>query len=184
MQQAHTLGDFLHPNGEHTLYFTRKLSWYVQVTPFIPLLLDERTQTRRPSELKMLRFTTALHVDMAFAVLNSSLFYWWLTTRSDCRNLNYREIVNLPLDLATMDLEKQETLSKLAGELAQDLLAHAEMRDMRYPQGNLTIQCFYPGKSRGILDQIDDALARHYGLSQVELDFLQNYDGMYRGRKD
>ena len=35
-------------------------------------------------------------------------------------------------------------------------------------------------QSRPIIDEIDRALARHYGLSDEELDFIINYDVKYR----
>lgn len=34
--------------------------------------------------------------------------------------------------------------------------------------------------SKQIIDEIDRALARHYGLSDEELDFIINYDVKYR----
>lgn len=34
--------------------------------------------------------------------------------------------------------------------------------------------------SKPIIDEIDRALARHYGLSDEELDFIINYDVKYR----
>jgi hypothetical protein len=35
-------------------------------------------------------------------------------------------------------------------------------------------------KSKPIFDEIDAVLARHYGFSQEELDFIVNYDVKYR----
>ena len=34
--------------------------------------------------------------------------------------------------------------------------------------------------SKPILDEIDTALAKHYGFSEEELDFIVNYDIKYR----
>ncbi len=39
---------------------------------------------------------------------------------------------------------------------------------------------FFPRLSKPIIDEIDRALARHYGLSDEELDFIINYDIKYR----
>jgi len=44
----------------------------------------------------------------------------------------------------------------------------------------MRIQCTYPKLSKPIIDEIDRALARHYGLSDEELDFIINYDIKYR----
>ena len=37
-----------------------------------------------------------------------------------------------------------------------------------------------PHLSKPIIDEIDHLLARHYGLSNEELDFIINYDVKYR----
>ena len=41
---------------------------------------------------------------------------------------------------------------------------------------------FYASKS--IIDEIDSVLARHYGLTADELDFIVNYDIKYRMGRD
>lgn len=179
--QAHCLGHYQHQAGQHAIYFTRKLSWFVQITPFIPLILDEQGQTRAPSELKTLRFTSPIHAQIAFAALNSNLFYWLIITCSDCRNLNSREVLGMPLDLASIAPHLQQELCQLSSGLSKDLQANSEMKDMVFQnKGRLTIQCMYPARSKHLIDEIDRVLARHYGLSDEELDFLLYYDAKYR----
>lgn len=179
--QTGTLGHSLQPEGAHLVYYTRKLSWYVQVTPFIPLILDTRGQQRAPSELKTLRFASQAHAQLAMAALNSTLFYWLITTGSDCRNLNLREVAGLPLDLARIQPELQQQLCQLSEHLGAALLRQAQMRVMRYQDGSsLTVQCLYPVRAREFIDEIDRLLARHYGLSEEEEDFLLHYDEIYR----
>jgi len=180
-RQAHTLGAYLSPAGAYPIYYTRKLSWFVQVTPFIPLILDSQGQARAPSELKTLRFSSPVHAQIALAALNSTLFYWLITTRSDCRNLNRREVAGFPLDLASICRMLQQQLCQLSERLGRDLRDQARMRGMRYRDGNnLTIQCIYPARSKGLIDEIDRVLAQHYRLSEEELDFLLHYDEIYR----
>lgn len=180
-RQAQQLGAFLDPRGEYAVYFTRKLSWFVQVTPFVPLILDEQGQTRMPSELKTLRFTSPIYAHIAFAALNSNLFYWLITTSSDCRNLNAREVLGLPLDLASMSPTLQQELCQLAKQLEQDLQAHAEMKAMTFRgKGSLIIQCMHPAHSKPLIDEVDRVLAQHYGFHEQELDFLLHYDSKYR----
>jgi hypothetical protein len=179
--QAHALRHSLSPTGAYPVYYTRKLSWFVQVTPFIPLILDEQGHTRAPSELKMLRFASPLHAQVAFVALNSTLFYWLITTGSDCRNLNMREVGGLPLDLASIQPALARELCQLSSKLENDLRAHASMKTMLFRgQGKLTIQCLYPARSKPLLDEADRLLAQHYGFSEEELDFLLHYDEKYR----
>ena len=42
------------------------------------------------------------------------------------------------------------------------------------------MQCIFPKLSKPIIDEIDWVLARHYGFSEEELDFIINYDIKYR----
>ena len=72
-------------------------------------------------------------------------------------------------------------LEKLAQFLTDELLVHSEMRRMSFNDiGELTIQCIYPGKSKPIIDEIDRVLAQHYGFTDEELDFIINFDILYR----
>ena len=43
---------------------------------------------------------------------------------------------------------------------------------------------FRPSLSKPIIDQIDRALAQHYGFTDEELDFIINYDIKYRMGRD
>jgi len=175
------LGYYLCKKGTHKVFFTRKLSWFVQVTPFIPRIIDEQGSIRKPSELKTLFFSSRDIADIAFVALNSNLFYWFLTTGSDCRNLNMREVLGLPLNIDEMPLTIRKDLRKLADLLSEELQVHSEMRRMSFKDtGMLTIQCIFPGKSKTIIDEIDRVLAQHYGFTDEELDFIINYDLKYR----
>ncbi|MFO0899247.1 MAG: hypothetical protein U0836_17625 [Pirellulales bacterium] len=46
--------------------------------------------------------------------------------------------------------------------------------------GTLHIQCTYPRQSKAAIDDIDSTLARHYGFTDEELDFIINYDIKFR----
>ncbi len=41
-------------------------------------------------------------------------------------------------------------------------------------------QEFYPSRSKAVIDRIDRALAKHYGFTDEDLDFIINYDIKYR----
>jgi Eco57I restriction-modification methylase len=179
--QSQWLGNYRYKTGKHRLYLTRKLSWFVQVTPFIPKITNEQGRIRNPSELKTLLFSSSEHADIAFVALNSNLFYWFITTGSDCRNLNMREVLGLPVNIDEMPIAIRQDLRKLSTQLAEDLQAHSEMKRMSFKDtGTLTIQCLFPGKSKPIIDEIDRVLAQHYGFTDEELDFIINYDIKYR----
>jgi len=119
------------------------------------------------------------------AVLNSGLFFWFFIAFSDCRNVNLREIVRFPIDLLSMKAELQTTLSQLAHTLLQDLKRNSvfqERVDKR--AGTMRIESFQPRLSKPIIDEIDRVLAKHYGFTDEELDFILNYDIKYRMGRD
>ncbi len=46
------------------------------------------------------------------------------------------------------------------------------------------LQEFYPSYSKPVMDDIDRVLAKHYGFTEEELDFIINYDIKYRMGRD
>jgi hypothetical protein len=62
-----------------------------------------------------------------------------------------------------------------------DYLQHAVRRECQYKTtGTVIYDEFYPRYSKPIIDEIDRVLARHYGFTDEELDFIINYDIKYR----
>ena len=71
--------------------------------------------------------------------------------------------------------------TSLAKRLVEDLWSHADWRVRTRKDGSQREEVnFHVGMSKAIIDEIDDALAKHYGLSPYELDFIVNYDAKYR----
>lgn len=46
--------------------------------------------------------------------------------------------------------------------------------------GKVVYDEYYPKYSKPIIDKIDELLAKHYGFTEEELDFIINYDIKYR----
>lgn len=55
---------------------------------------------------------------------------------------------------------------------------------MTYSHDTLAVQCIVPKHSKPILDEIDRVLAKYYGFTDEELDFIINYDIKYRMGRD
>jgi hypothetical protein len=124
---------------------------------------------------------TKQHRDVFLALLNSSLFYWFLTVWSDCRNLNRREVYGVPFDLDKAINEIRSRLIELSSKLTADFRKNAKVLEMNYEKwGRMRIECIYPKYSKSIIDEIDSALADHYGFTDEETDFIINYDIKYR----
>jgi methylase of polypeptide subunit release factors len=181
LAQSKTVEHYLRSNGRHKIYYTRKLSGFVQILDFVPLIYDSIGNRREPSELKTLSFESLEHRNAFLALFNSSLFYWWLTIYSDCRNLNNRELRSIKFSTELANPETIRSLNSLAFELMADIKDKSRMLEMSYASGGkLVIQATYPKFSKPILDQIDSTLQEHYNLSDEQLDFIISYDIKYR----
>lgn len=175
------LGHFYVKNGPYEIYYTRKVGYFLQILDFKPRIKDGAGQLRLPSELKVLRFGNGTHAKLALCCLNSNLFYWFFTAFSDCRNVNKREVDAFPVDL---DQLSQDGIAKnlvlMADVLMDELNKHSEDRRMRLSNDVLTIQCVIPKYSKRLINDLDDSLARFFGFTSEELDFIINYDIKYR----
>jgi hypothetical protein len=176
-----TLNHFSSNTGNFQIFYTRKLSWFVQILDFAPRINDAEGRKREPSELKYVSVKSKLELDAFLSTLNSSLFYWFLSVWSDCRNLNKREVLGVPFDFTDARSEELKDLGKLATQLMDNLKNTSKALEMNYKNwGKMKIQCIYPKLSKPIIDQIDQVLAKHYGFTDEELDFIINYDIKYR----
>ncbi len=103
---------------------------------------------------------------------------------SDCRHVNKREVEGFRCDLNRLLQNQQEQVGQLAEKLSASLQKNSEFREMRFKHDRLRVQCIIPKFSKPIIDEIDAVLARHYGFSPEELDFILNYDIKYRLGRD
>ena len=116
------------------------------------------------------------------STLNSSLFYVLYVVHSNCRDLNPSDILSFRVPPRVF--EDQDVL-KLSDQLhtAQQATSRFIVRMQRLT-GQVRIQAFFPAEYKQVVDQIDRILARHYGFTDEELDFIINYDIKYRMGKD
>ena len=182
LTQKRSMEFYTQKSGQHRIYYTPKLSGFVQVLDFIPTIYDGNGDKREPSLLKVVPFGTADDRDMFLALLNSNLFYWLVTIYSDCRNLNKREVYSVPFDAENASTQIVNELQNLVKDLMRDFHHNSKIVKMTYKNlgTTLAIQCIYPKFSKQIIDDIDRVLAKHYGLTDEELDFIINYDIKYR----
>ncbi|MFH0848800.1 MAG: SAM-dependent methyltransferase, partial [archaeon] len=167
---------------EHRIYYrtTGGLYWKV-FTDFPPAF---RLNGKSGSSSRETSFAVATkgHVRPMLAVLSSDLFWWWYTVTSNLRDLNPVDIHSFPVaETAMVD----EQLRALASRYIGDIDRNSTMLVREQKQtGRTETQSFRIQKSKPIIDEIDCVLARHYGLTEQELDFIINYDIKYRMGQD
>jgi hypothetical protein len=111
------------------------------------------------------------------SVLNSNLFYWFYTLISDCWHLGKWHINKfgiLPKSVEKIKYELVNCHDKLIKSYKSNRITRFDARI----NGNLYE--YKISKSKSIIDEIDKVLAKHYGFTEEELDFIINYDIKYR----
>lgn len=164
--------------SEHRVYYrtTGGLYWKV-FTDFAPAF---NLNGRKGHSSRETWFTleNKKHVRPVIAALSSDVFWWWYTVTSNVRDLNPFDILNFPLPESTL---ADPDLQALGMRYLKDLDNNSTMLVREQKQtGTTKTQSFKIQKSKHIIDEIDTILARHYGFTVEELDFILNYDIKYR----
>jgi hypothetical protein len=112
------------------------------------------------------------------ALLSSNTFWWWYTLSSNLRDLNPYDIQKFPVALPVM---QDSQFANLANQYATDMVSNSTMlvREQK-KTGTTQTQSFKIQKSKPLIDEIDVTLAKHYGFTAEELDYIINYDIKYR----
>ena len=160
-------------------YYRRAFGAFMLFYDIKPIMYNEFMEQMDPTEMKTLRFDNK-YKGLVLSVYYSSLFYWFTYTFSDCRNINKPEVEDFIINLRKINETFGDSLSILSKELSDDLQRNSKYLEYNYSSGWRKFQAFYPRISKPIIDKIDKVLAKHYGFTEEELDFIINYDIKYR----
>ena len=154
------------------LYYHNAPRYFLRFTDTPPYFYSDRQGESISVQVKNL--LVANNFAVVAAAYNSSLFYWWFACFSDCRHLLLREIESF--HIPNVDFPEG-----LVNRLFSDYKKNANRKETFYKAtGRVVYDEYYPKLSKPIIDEIDELLAKHYGFTEEELDFIINYDIKYR----
>ena len=177
-RQDFAIGRCLGNRTSCVLYYKNTgIGYFVVVTrqPPVCYINGERTPSSRETTLVLDELGM---VPVVHCVLNSSLFFLVYQQLSNCRDLNPSDIhvFRMPRSLF-----REHALQIFSDELQRSLESNSRFQTRHQRQtGKVRIQTFTPSHSKSVIDEIDLILARHYGFTDEELDFIINYDVKYR----
>ena len=122
-------------------------------------------------------FSDSSTKELALCILNSTLFYWFYQMRTNCRDFNPSDFKTFPLPPSVPKAGFTALAARLSKQL--DLSAKRASADHTLT-GSIQFETFRPRECKTVIDEIDTALAKHYGFTEEELDFILNYDIKYR----
>lgn len=167
-------------NGTYSIYYHGAPRYFTRATTFIPYFYNEKDGEKLSVSIRRISFNKNDTAQIASCIICSSLFYYWFVVSSDCRHLNSREVDNFPYSLN----DNQDYIVDMnfqCDKLMNDFKIKKIRKNTFYKAtGQVIYDEFYPKLSKPIIDKIDKILARHYGFTEEELDFIINYDIKFR----
>lgn len=146
--------------GTHSVYVNRREAFWIKAF---------RREIIHP-EFKVFSYPTKEQADYCYCLVNSSLFWWYWISVSDCWHVS-RELNGFRMPI----INDASQFSELADAL--DMRLEATKKYVG------TKQTEYEYKHRACLDEIhaiDSVINSVYGLTQKESDYIQDFALRYR----
>lgn len=142
--------------------------------PFINRSFATETSTNKSQPIKTERSSSYIA-----GIFNSNLFWWYYANYFDLFHLTSYMFSNFSFsDNNSVNTE----LDRLGKELMKSFEMHKTQNSqyVKSQEREAIFETFNPQLSKSIIDEIDKVLAKHYGFTDEELDFIINYDIKYR----
>ena len=120
--------------------------------------------------------------EVLVAVMSSTMFYMWYLAKSNGRDVAQDDVMNFRINLSYLfsEAELSRNFMNLAKNLVDDEERNKERVVYQKKSGKVEYDQYWVAGSKPIIDKIDELLAKHYGFTEEELDFIINYDIKYR----
>ena len=180
--QNKTISNYISDKKNKNIIYYRNvggLYWKI-ITDFKPKFFEDGkvSSSSRESHLYFINDESKY---IALSLFNSNLWWFWYIVNSDCWALNPSDFYTTPINIDLIDDSQMKKLIDLSKKLMIDLDSNAVWNYRIHKGKNETkFQKFTPRISKNIIDEIDKYLARNYGFTEEELDFIINYDIKYR----
>ena len=168
----HSSRDF---RGNFTIFYHRPGSYWIKTFNFRPYYRSLTDPGKKHTTISELHLPSCDLATTYLCVLNSSLFYFFWKSLTSARDVCPSDIAMLPIKLPL----PQQLLDKFYS-LEEKLMTAYRENSTRVIYGKAEVDQFSVAPCKPIIDEIDRALAQHYGFTDEELDFIINYDIKYR----
>lgn len=173
----------MHPTASKPILVHRIAHYYIKCFDFVPYFCSTRDGIKKSEDYKQYFFQPP--IEQYVAAINSSAFYFYWQAFFDAFKAGKLCVESFPFG----NVEDDSVLTSLvnvARELMRDMKLKSTRLKAKYAAtGDVEYDQFYPRNSKKlIIDEIDHVLAKHYGFTDEELDFIINYDIKYRMGRD
>jgi len=177
----HTLREYVDRSGKHEIYWVRVPGYFCQFFLTPPKARPEAGGPERVrGEVNSIDVADTRTQRLIHAVLNSSTYYQFFCAYTDGRHINPSDVLDFPFDCGAFSPQTISELSTLSTKLEKGMKSNTS----QWRKSGLLIDSVDSRPIKPIIDEIDRVLARHYGFTDEELDFIINYDIKYRMGKE
>jgi hypothetical protein len=169
--------DLLTDRAAEPIYVHRIVRYFIKSLDFVPLFIDADGKPGRSDDYKEFRFKPAVK-PFVVCLLNSSLFYWYWRVYADGFHCGKADVFLFPHE--HVEAAPMAEFQLLALRLMDAMRANSAEKTISTKRGLIRYQEFRGKPLKPLLDEIDLALAGHFGLTAEERDFVVNYDVKYR----
>ena len=160
----------------HLVYYQEACRYWAKACKGYPFF-RRNGERMSPPHGRTIYFEDSSACAFVACLANSSLFYWFYSLFSDCEHINDALIRGFKIP----GTWEEEDWSILEGRLSKSLKENAQRKTIKTKQGHkIEYDELNASKSKVVADEVDRILARHYGFTDEELDFILNYDIKYR----
>ena len=165
-------------NSRHVdfIFYQEATNYWMKAAMRIPFY-KKNGIIETPAHGRLLYFKNETDKRTIFSLMNSSLFYIWYIAFSDGFHLSDNVVKRFPIDIEILG---NSNIINLSQKLQTDIDANSFKTTRNTAKDLIQIESFRINKSKPIIDEIDKVLAKHYGFTEEELDFIINYDIKYR----
>ncbi len=176
------LGKFISDSKtEYSVIYHNAPRYWIRGMDFMPHFSNKNGMSQSAHN-KILYVNSENAATVLTGLLNSSLFYWFFVKTSNCRDLTGLVIGDFPMNPEWADVHN------MAGIVRRLMLSYRENSVRKNitnkKTGDVQYDEFYPKKSKTIIDEIDDAFAKYYGMSEDEAKYIKTFDHQFRMGKN
>ena len=180
--EGHILAEEFRSSSPYRLYYFRAVQYWFKILNTEPIFEEDGIH-KVTGEMKPLFFDSSEKCNLTIAILSSNLYFLTYILWSSCQVVNSRDF-NFNINFNTISRNMLKELNLFGEKLQNDYQKNSHVITRNYAKKGRTFtmkkQHFYIKFSKHIIDEIDKVLAKHYGFTEEELDFIINYDIKYR----
>jgi hypothetical protein len=174
--ELHSIEELIQKDSLHLVYYQEACRYWVKACLGLPRFRKNGVSSEPPHG-RTLGFRRREYAGLAVCILNSSLFYWLYSVLSDCEHINDDFVRRFPLP-SNFD---QSGWWQQGDELTRAIRSSSKKKSITTKQGYLIeYDEINAAKERHLIEAVDGLLAKGFGLTDEELDFIVNYDIKYR----